>query len=180
MAPTLPPIPLRFATIADCSAIVALVESAYRGESSRAGWTTEADLLDGQRTDMEEVTQLLTDPEARLIVADQGDQLLGNILLRREADSAYIGMLAVSPQLQAQGLGRQLLTRAEEVAVHTFGLHRAHMTVIAQRAALIAWYTRRGYVVTPERQPFPYGNPRFGLPRRPDLEFVVLEHTLGD
>src|SRR4051794_13241714 len=36
---------------ADLGAIVALVESAYRGESSRAGWTTEADLLDGQRTD---------------------------------------------------------------------------------------------------------------------------------
>jgi ribosomal protein S18 acetylase RimI-like enzyme len=170
---------LRSATPSDCSAIVALVESAYRGEASRAGWTTEADLLDGQRTDPEEVSSLMANPEARLIVAERGGQLVGNVLVRREGDSAYIGMLAVAPQLQADGLGRRLLTHAEEVAITTFGLHHAHMTVIVQREALIAWYVRRGYVVTPHREPFPYGNPRFGLPQRPDLEFVVLTHALG-
>ena len=53
------------------------------------------------------------------------------------------------------------------------------MTVIAQRAELIAWYERRGYARTGEARPFPYGDPRFGEPRRDDLSFLVLEKPLA-
>ncbi len=171
-------ITLRLATPSDIAAIVALVERAYRGDTSRLGWTTEADLLDGQRTDTEEITNLLADPSTRLIVAAERDSLLGHVLLRREKDTGYVGMLAVDPTRQGAGLGQGLLAEAERRAIAEFGLRRTRMTVISLRTELIAWYERHGYRRTLRREPFPYGNPRFGLPQRPDLEFLVLEHDL--
>ena len=169
----------RCATFADSADVVALVESAYRGDSSRAGWTTEADLLDGQRTDAEELSSILNDTHARLLLATRGREIVGCVLLRREATGAYIGMLAVRPFLQALGIGRRLLAEAEKRARAEFWAKRSRMTVIEQRQDLIAWYVRRGYFVTTRTEPFPYGNPRFGLPRRTDLRFVVLEKVLA-
>ena len=104
--------------------------------------------------------------------------LLGCVLLRREAAGAYIGMLAVRPFLQATGIGKRLLAEAENRARMEFAATRARMTVIEQRQELIAWYIRRGFLVTTRTEPFPYGNPRFGLPRRADLRFLVLEKAL--
>jgi ribosomal protein S18 acetylase RimI-like enzyme len=169
----------RCATLADSAAVVALVESAYRGDASRAGWTTEADLLDGQRTDAEELAGILNDTDARLLLATRGGELVGCVLLRREATGGYIGMLAVRPFLQALGIGKRLLAEAETRARIEFGAKRSRMTVIEQRHELIAWYVRRGYRVTTRTEPFPYNNPRSGLPRRADLRFVVLEKALA-
>ena len=169
----------RCATFADVTDVVVLVESAYRGDASRAGWTTEADLLDGQRTDTEELAGILKDTDARLLLATRGSEIVGCVLLRREATGAYIGMLAVRPLLQALGVGKRLLAEAENRARIEFGAKRSRMTVIEQRQDLIAWYVRRGYFVTTRTEPFPYGNPRFGLPRRTDLRFVVLEKPLA-
>ncbi len=168
----------RCATFADLTDVVVLVESAYRGDASRAGWTTEADLLDGQRTDAEELASILQDTDARLLLATRGGEIMGCVLLRREATGAYIGMLAVRPFLQALGIGKRLLAEAERGARVEFGAERSRMTVIEQRQDLIAWYVRRGYFVTTRTEPFPYNNPRFGLPRRTDLRFVVLEKAL--
>jgi ribosomal protein S18 acetylase RimI-like enzyme len=168
----------RDAALDDVGRIVDLVESAYRGDRSRLGWTTEADLLDGQRTDRLEIEQVMADPRARLIVATRGADLLGCVLVRDERTSAYIGMLAVDPRQQQLGLGRRLLAHAERIALVEFGAPSVRMTVIVQRQDLIQWYVRRGYSVTQEREPFPYGDPRFGLPRRPDLEFAVLRRRL--
>jgi ribosomal protein S18 acetylase RimI-like enzyme len=169
----------RCATFADVADVVGLVESAYRGDASRAGWTTEADLLDGQRTDAKELAGILKDTDARLLLATRGREIVGCVLLRREVTGAYIGMLAVRPFLQALGIGKRLLAEAEKRASIEFGAERSRMTVIEQRQDLIAWYVRRGYLVTKRTEPFPYGNPRFGLPRRTDLRFVVLEKTLA-
>ncbi len=168
----------RYAASSDREAIVALVESAYRGEPSRVGWTTEADLLGGQRTDAEEVGSILAEPEARLLLAIEGDRILGNVLMRREPAGIYLGMLAVRPELQAKGLGGRLLAEAETRARGEFGAKQARMTVIEQRPELIAWYQRRGYVATGQTEPFPYGNPRFGLPKRDDRRVVVLTKAL--
>jgi len=188
----------RFARAEDADAIVALVESAYRGESSRAGWTTEADLLDGQRTDRGDVLQALSTDASRIVLAHPapeasgaeqarpaGDhalpELLGSVLVQRDrAGSAHIGMFAVRPTLQSRGLGSALLEEAERVAREELRATRAEMTVIEQRVDILAWYQRRGYRPTGATEPFPYGNPRFGLPRRPDLRFLVLAKTLGD
>ncbi len=161
----------RPATAHDVQQVVELIESAYRGDASRAGWTTEADLLGGQRTDQLEIEEILANPKARLILCCSGETLMGCILVRNDEGSAYVGMLAVSPPYQRRQLGRQLLAEAERVAQREFHAQNAKMTVIAQREDLIHWYVRRGYTVTRRREPFPYGNSRFGLPKRPDLEF---------
>ena len=165
----------RLAERQDVARIVALVHSAYRGDPSRVGWTTEADLLDGQRTDPEEVEALIVGEDSQLLLAEQSGELVGNVLLSRHGAAAYVGMLAVRPELQAQGIARALLSEIER-RVRVEGLAtRIEMTVIAQRRELIAWYERRGYRLTDETRPFPYGDARFGLPRRPDLYFCVLE-----
>jgi ribosomal protein S18 acetylase RimI-like enzyme len=137
-------------------------------------------LLDGQRTDEAEIDEILANSKARLVLSGSSEQLLGCVLVRNDAEGAYVGMLAVNPRVQAGGLGRGLLAEAERIARAEFQAKLARMTVIVQRQDLIGWYVRRGYVVTAHREPFPYGNPRFGLPRRPDLEFVVLEKVLAD
>jgi ribosomal protein S18 acetylase RimI-like enzyme len=174
-----PNIEFRFACPSDTPAIVALVESAYRGDVSRKGWTTEADILDGQRTDPDEVREIIDDASARLILAVSGTEVMGCVVLRDETQTGYIGMLAIRPDYQASGLGRQLLEEAERCAQTTFAATKTRMTVIIQREELISWYERRGYQRTEHREPFPYGNPRFGLPKRADLEFIVLEKQLN-
>ncbi|MCU1603302.1 MAG: family acetyltransferase [Frankiales bacterium] len=165
---------IRNATPADVDAVVALVESAYRGESSRAGWTTEADLLDGQRTDPAEVASVVD----HLVVAEDEDgQVVGCCTLVPKDGYAYFGMFAVRPGLQGGGVGSQLLARAEELAAE-HGAKHVEMTVITSRTELIAYYLRRGYVDTGEHRPFPYGDDRFGRPRRDDLAFTVLVKQL--
>jgi len=172
-------IAFRRAGLADVPAVVALVESAFRGEGSRLGWTTEADLLDGQRTDSIEVGDLIAHPKSCILLAERSGALLGGVKLVREATAGVIGMVSVSPALQRGGLGKALLMEAERVILADWGLPRATMTVIVQRDTLIAWYIRRGYRRTGVITPFPYGQPRFGLPKRTDLAFEHLEKDLG-
>jgi ribosomal protein S18 acetylase RimI-like enzyme len=156
-----------------------LIESAYRGDSAKRGWTHEADLLGGQRTDLEALEAMSADPMQALLVARDGISLAGCVsVANRGAGLAYIGLVTVDPERQAGGLGQQLLGAAERHAISTYGAKRAEMTVIVHRSELIAWYERRGYALTGERRPFPATDPRFGLPQRADLEFVVLEKRL--
>jgi GNAT superfamily N-acetyltransferase len=161
-------------------AIVELVESAYRGDASRLGWTTEADLLDGQRTDAQAVTEAVTaEASVVLVDVDDGGALIACCQLERYDEGiAYFGMFAVRPGLQGGGVGRVLLTCAEDHARSVFGARTMEMTVIAQRRELIAWYERRGYRRTGATRPFPYGDERFGIPRREDLHFTVLAKSL--
>ena len=170
---------LDLACPADLPALHALIEAAYRGDSARLGWTHESDLLDGQRTDLAELEQMLADPAQHLLVLRDGEAIRACVALADKAGGlAYIGLLTVDPQSQATGLGRMLLAAAENHAAQRFAAARIEMTVIAQRDELIAWYERRGYALTGERRPFPSADPRFGLPRRDDLEFVVMERRL--
>jgi len=170
----------RFAAAADVPSIVSVVESAYRGELSRAGWTTEADLLDGQRTDADAVSAMLAAPGSVVLLGEADGLLAGCCHLeRRPAAEVYFGMFAVRPASQGQGWGGQVLAEAERLARDEWYAARVVMTVIAQRADLIAWYERRGYRRTGESQPFPYGDERFGIPRRPDLSFLVLAKPLA-
>lgn len=168
---------IRVATLADAEAVVALVERAYRGDGSRAGWTTEADLLDGQRTDLDDVRAAIA--EHTMLLVEHGERLIASVLLKAQADTVLLGMFAVDPTLQGSGLGRFVLDHAEAEMRTRFNATRGRMTVLAQRHELIDWYTRRGWTLTGAREPFPYGNPRFGLPKRDDLEFLVLEKQLG-
>ena len=161
---------------ADVAAVVDLVESAYRGKGSRVGWTTEADLLDGQRTEVDDVRATLDDPHALFLLAEVRGALAGCCRLSGTPGTpAHLGMFAVRPDLQGHSVGTVLLSEAERVARSEWAATGVRMEVIAQRVELIAWYARRGYHPTGETLPFPYGDPRFGIPRRDDLVFVVLE-----
>ncbi len=175
-------IPLRFraATHADVPAIVALVESAYRGDASRAGWTTEADLLDGRRTGPDDVQACLDRPDSLVLLAEAAADgaLLASAHVCLDDGCGYFGMFAVDPTRQAGGLGRAVLAEAERVARERWRAPSMRMTVIDVREELIGWYQRRGYRRTGIRSPFPYGDARFGLPKRDDLRFERLEKAL--
>ena len=168
------PVSFRIACAQDVSAIVALVESAYRGESGLRGWTTESHLLDGQRTDAADVGALIARPDSRLLLAARDGALVASCHVERRGADGYFGMFAVDPAEQGNGLGKQVLARAERIARELWQCRAMRMTVIVQREELIAWYVRRGYRRTGEYQPFPYGDERFGIPRRDDLRFEVL------
>ncbi|MFE8014186.1 GNAT family N-acetyltransferase [Streptomyces antibioticus] len=168
----------RDATDADVDVLVALVESAYRGDSSRAGWTTEADILEGQRTDPEGVLEVIKSPDSRLLVVERDGRTVACCQLEHRGDHAYFGMFAVSPTLQGAGLGKLVIAEAERRARATWGVAEMHMTVIDVREDLIAWYERRGYRRTGRTSPFPYGDDRFGIPQRTDLRFELLVKPL--
>lgn len=175
----------RAAASADISAIVALVQSAYRGDASRVGWTTEADLLDGQRIDPEGVAADIARPHSRVLLVERDGELLAcaHVEVRRDdnegrGDSGYFGMFAVRPALQGSGIGKLVLAEGERILRDEWQCTHMRMTVIDVRDELIAWYERRGFRRTGEYWPFPYGDPRFGIPRRDDLKFEWLEKDL--
>ena len=169
----------RFASSADIPVVHALVESAYRGASAKRGWTHEADLLDGQRSDPAALADILADRGQCLLLGFAGQALVACVQLAdKGAALAYLGLITIAPDQQGAGLGKALIAAAEAAAAQRFGARRIEMTVIAQRHELIAYYARRGYAPTGEVRPFPYGDVRFGIPRRDDLAFVVLAKAL--
>ena len=163
------------ANLADVPALVQLVNSAYRGESSKAGWTTEADLLDGIRTDEEDLADLLSKEENTILKAVENNSIIGCVYLQKKGEAMYLGMLTVNPQLQAKGIGWQLMAAAEDYARQQ-QCTSVEMTVITVRHELIAWYNKRGYHPTGITKPFPDGV-KFGLPKQP-LEFMVMSKQL--
>jgi ribosomal protein S18 acetylase RimI-like enzyme len=168
----------RDATEADVDTLVALIESAYRGDASRAGWTTEADILEGQRTDPQGVLEVVESPDSRLLTVERDGTVVACCQLEHRGEYAYFGMFAVSPTLQGAGLGKAVIAEAERLARESWGVREMHMTVISVREDLIAWYERRGYRRTGKTSPFPYGDERFGIPQRPDLRFELLVKPL--
>ena len=137
-------------------------------------------MLDGQRTDANEVGKIVQGPQSRIRLAEQDGQLVACIRVEQDDahGSGYVGMFAVKPTLQGKGVGKLLLADAERVLKEELKLSKARMTVITLRDELLQFYYRRGYVATGEKEPFPYGQPEFGLPKREDLEFMVLEKVL--
>lgn len=166
---------LRPGALGDLQGIRALLESAYRGDSARQGWTHESDLLSGDRTSDAEVAAILAAPHQRFVVAEQDGTVIGCVAITDQGQGlAYLGMLAVSPVLQAGGLGRALIAAAEDTARRAFGATRMEMTVIDQRPELIAWYERRGYRRTGEMRPFHYE-----APEASGITLAVLERKLA-
>ncbi len=169
----------RLAEETNIAALHQLIESAYRGDSARQGWTHESDLLGGQRTDPEALHEIINDPGQVILLAMRQGRLIGCVQLSKVgAGMAYLGMLTVDPALQTAGLGKAIMQEAERFVSAEWGVAAMEMTVIRQREELIAWYERRGYRRTGETRPFPTEDPRFGLPKTDALAFVVLTKEL--
>jgi ribosomal protein S18 acetylase RimI-like enzyme len=161
----------------DIAQIEKLVNSAYRGDSSGKGWTTEADLLDGIRTNKDVLSGMINRGDSIVLKCNNAkNHLVGCVYLQKKEDKLYLGMLTVAPDIQAQGIGKKLLQAAEEYA-QTQQCTTITITVISLRQELIKCYERRGYKATGERKPFPSNDPRFGLPKQ-QLEFIVMEKQL--
>lgn len=164
----------RGATIDDADELAALVNSCYRGDSSRRGWTTEADILDGSRTDREEILSLITTAGSAVVLCSDQNAIIGSVHVRQERSSCYLGMLVVNPELQGGGLGSQLMRAAENHARQVWASEKMTMSVISSRSELIAFYERRGYRRTGEMKPFVIDEVH-GIPRVEGIEFEVLE-----
>lgn len=150
------PLAIRPALSADLPAIHPVIERAYRGETARRGWTHEADLIDGPRTDLATLTAIVDDPAQVLLSAWEDGAAIGCVnVAKRGHGTAYLGLLCIDPLRQAGGLGRQLIAAAEAHARDLFGCTRMEMTVIEERRKLIEYYARRGYAETGERRDFP-------------------------
>ncbi len=167
---------ISIASLANAEAINVLVNSAYRGDSSKKGWTTEADLLDGTRIDEEAVNELLRKPDTTILLCGEENELLGCVELRKDNQKLYLGMLSVKPTTQGKGIGKKLLMEAE---IYAKGIDctKIYMTVISVRKELIDWYVRHGYELTGEKKPFSVPDIRWGIPKH-ELEFVVLEKQI--
>ncbi len=168
----------RSAVPADIPALVALVTSAYRGDVSKQGWTTEADMLDGQRIDPDVLVRDIERDRSRILLAERDGMLLACAHVAEDEGAGYFGMFSVRPDLQGGGVGKAMLAEAERVARDEWRLPAMRMTVIDIRDELIAFYERRGYVRTGIKKPYPYGDERYGIPKRDDLRFEILEKPL--
>jgi ribosomal protein S18 acetylase RimI-like enzyme len=164
------------ATIVHVTEITNLVNSAYRGETSKKGWTTEANILEGSRITETELIEILQDTNNTLLIYQENNKIIGTVLLTNKKTKLYLGMLTISPELQNSGLGKKLLQAAEDFA-HSVHLPKIVMTVITIREELIAWYKRNGYLDTGEREPFPANFDDVVLHSEP-LTFMVLEKLL--
>lgn len=168
--------PITKATFADIPELNILINSAYRGEESKKGWTTETDLIGGIRIDEDMLREYFnTDTITILKYTDNNEQITGSVYLEVKGDKLYLGMFSVSPVLQGKGVGRALLEEAELIA-RQLNCHTITMTVIRSRTELISWYERRGYAFTGEIQPF-HDHGRFGEPKQ-HIELIVLEKKI--
>lgn len=171
------PLYFRNARLADVSHIVALVNSAYRGESSRAGWTTEAELLDGVRTHDDEIAVLITTPRSLILLGLIGEEIIASMHLQLVSDAAFLGMFAVKPTGQAVGAGKAMMAEAETVVKREWSAKKILMDVISVRAELIAFYERRGYVRTGKLNDFPVSRDLW-TPKAKDLMLARMEKNL--
>lgn len=157
----------------DVPALHALIEGAYRGDSARAGWTHEADLVQTPRTTAQTLSELIADPDELLLLALHHGTLIGCVQITRLTQArAYLGLLTVDPRRQAGGLGRSIMQAAESEAIRRFGAREMELTVISRRPELIAYYQRRGYALTGEEREFP-------IPLDPPLNLLVMRKPMG-
>ena len=168
---------IKKATAEDVSSLNQLINSAYRGESSKKGWTTEANILEGKRTTEDELIEIIQDQKKTILKYSENNQIIGCVLLVEKEDRLYLGMLTVSPELQNSGIGKKLMQQAE-IQASALGLSKIVMTVISVREELISWYKRNGYVDTGAREPFPVSDVFSQISNEP-LEFMVLEKRIS-
>ncbi|MES2502261.1 MAG: GNAT family N-acetyltransferase [Pseudomonadota bacterium] len=166
------------AELVDAQDIAALINSAYRGESSRAGWTTEADILDGLRTTTQEVASIIKREDAFVLVGVLRDQIVATICCEKQdaygRNIAHLGMIAVKPTLQNKGHGATMIQAAEAMTAREWRVVGFHMAVITLREELIAFYERLGYVRSGEFKNFPENSALW----QPKVAGLTLEYLV--
>lgn len=162
--------------IEDAAELSTLVNAAYRGDTGRQGWTTEADLIDGTRTDASLLEEVLKTPGNLILKYVENNKILGCVELRKEHAKLYLGMLTVTPNLQGKGIGKRLLKASESKAAQ-LNCTAIFMNVLSDRKELIEWYVRHGYSDTGKRKPFAFTDPRYGQPKK-QLEFILMEKLI--
>ncbi len=162
--------------VEDAYELSMLVNSAYRGDTGRQGWTTEADLIDGTRTDPALLEDVIKAPDSQILKYVEDDKILGCVELRKESDKLYLGMLTVTPLLQGKGIGKKLLQASEQEA-ERLKCTAIYMNVLSDRKELIEWYERYGYSDSGKRKPFSFTDPRYGQPKK-KLVFILMEKSI--
>lgn len=166
------------ANLDDVKELNKLVNSAYRGEESKKGWTTEAEILDGIRIDEKALMVLLAKPEATILkLSDQSGKMLGTVCLEVKSLELHLGMFAVSPLSQGNGIGKSLLMAAENHALEN-NCAKIVISVISSRVELINWYSRHGYVPTGGSIAFEEIEGRFGDPKVSAISLIGMEKVL--
>lgn len=150
---------VRRAARADAAPLKTLIESGYRGDSARRGWTHEADIVENERIAMDDLCAMLGDPSTHFLIAEDAGKAIGCIAVTDKGHGrAYFGLLCVDPARQSNGLGSRLIEAAEERA-RSFGASVMEISVFENRAELIVMYQRKGYCDTGRRDPFPTPQP---------------------
>ncbi len=178
--PMLSGLQLTSAGLTEVDALADLINRAYRGETSRVGWTSEADILDGVRTTPTQLAALLVAPERHFLLAWHAQVLVGCIGLEKlvdEPSTVQLGMLAVHPPLQNLGIGKWIIHQAEQWACAHWAVRMSQMSVIHLRDSLIAFYQRLGYKATDETLAFPVA-PHLWQPKVTDLKLRILRKAL--
>lgn len=153
-------------------AICDLVNLTYRGD---IGWTTEAAIMQGDRTNLVEVEAALRKPGAAFFMVHHHDQMIACIYVAKGNTHAFIGFFSVHPDWQEKGVGKYLLAHAESYAQSTLGIDKLRMYVISQRAELVSFYRRRGYCSTGCVEVCPQ---HLGTPKVSGLTIDYLEKSL--
>ena len=161
------------ASLADAGKITALVNSVYRGENSKKGWTTEAYILDGIRITQENITEIINSKTDIIIKAIRDNKLTACVHLENCGSYSMLGMLSVDVNYQNKGIGKLLINECERYTREVFGLKEIRMKVIGARTELIDYYIRRNYLKTGETEDFDTTEGTFGIPKM-KLHFEVL------
>lgn len=147
---------MRSAKVSDVPALLQLVEDAYRGGKATVAWKNEHDRVTGPRTSKNELSRYITSTESSILVLESGNgTFAGCVCVEKQGADAHIGLLAVNPSFQNQGVGRRLLEDAESYGQAQFGCTSGVMWVLSGRDELLEFYRRRGYEKTGETVPFP-------------------------
>lgn len=158
----------------DIQEISNLINLTYSGYSGKKGWTTEADLLSGQKVTPKAIGEILSNPNKKILVSRGNKLLLGCVFLEKRDKSIYLSALTVNPNFQRKNIGSKLLSSSETFSSLFWKIYNIEMTVLNQRHELLEWYKKRGYKDFGLRLPFPYWNKEMGIPKIGGLEFVVL------
>jgi ribosomal protein S18 acetylase RimI-like enzyme len=170
-------IKISIATAEQADEITALVNSVYRGENAKKGWTTEADFLEGIRITPEKIKEIIDSENNVIINAVEGDKIIGCVQLEKKGNHTLLGMLSVDVDYQNKGIGKVLITECERYTKEVYKCDEIKMKVIGKRKELIEYYERRNYLVTGEREDFGAEGDTFGETKE-KLYFEILSKKL--